>query len=803
MNILFLIVVALVSEVWLVDPGKSFQDEYGTKYIGNVLYVVQNERPVSVNPQLVNFHRRFDLTTIISSLDALDNFATAYHDFCAKTIGKRRQDFNCVVLPAATFREAQFKCLEFNAVLPEITNPVEANMLLAEMREHNLNRTFAGIAWVGERLTYLSNQQDILYHRVRPCKECAVTDMLTFEDYNTVSRTQGAEIHFYYEDIEGRLVITPHGHRKECPKLPIVCVRNDKPKETMLKTLAKHSCMRDKEEIKRTNQILRQEAFQFYRAVGRVKRGLGLVLGAGYLGTEAINSLATGKAPFAMIGQGIASALGIATAEDIRLTQKELEKHSKALKDLSINQQTLIEAHQVVSNEVAQLQSYNKRQDHDVAILYAELDNKVAIHNLQTLLQLTLLKMSAAIVSAAQHQPSPYVFGQEDLNNISLQFRSKAVILTSELTDIYTSLAIVENIYTFIFAAPIINPENYFYFYEIRDLPVYNDGKQYKIMTSIKYFGINSAKGEYVLVTESEYRTCMTYLVCNIASPFTKITSSAPCEIKTLKYNSQHCPMELSNRPSTNFISHKNVTYYSIPHEQEIAIVCSQSHIAFNQHKTIMGTGQIQTMPGCTIQAGDISVRPGFIASRHNLQSDTLFQILKVPEMAMSYPTEAPIEEVSRPTYTFKDVSTVEDAVGLIFNHDTVLAEAVRWICLIGIVVAIFTVIYCVFTPFREWIKGCCFCVKPTKYWRDVKGYNVPDFISKRRQKDEDNKPTAVDEQELEVFSHHSTLDTNSHKGEVGCHNVDVEKVESAPYPFNRMHHLYSPLLFGNRKPKQ
>lgn len=791
----------LFSVFWLLNLGKG--DPIGTVYKGNILYVRQSPTAITVNPKLVNFHRGYNMDMMLTCLETLDNFAAAYHGFCEQTMTASRNQFKTVSINSATNLEAAFKCQEFNGKLPEITNPVEANMLLADLRTNNRSKTLAGLRIMENQIVYHSNQLPNEYNMYQNCQGCNITN-----EYDTATIKQkiakyGPHIYFLYEDIEGRLIITAWANQPNAwPLLPITCVLNNKISDSVLKTIAKHSCRRDREEIKRTNAFLRQELFQFMKEYkkpknSRPKRGIGLALGAGYMGIEAINSLATGSAPFSFLGKGIASVLGIATAEDLKLTRAQLEKHSKALTDLAFNQQQIIEAHNMVTAEITELYKFRQQQTQDIAVLYADLDNKVAIYNLQTLLQLTLLKMSNAVTSAQQHNTSPYVFGQTDLDNIALEFGRQGIQLTNNLNEVYTSVALIDGFYTFIFSAPIVNGKNDFYFYELRDLPIYHKSQTYKLRISHRYFAINSAGNEYIMVTETEFRTCLTWMVCNVAAPFMKITPDAPCEILTLKYSTQHCQMDLTTEPSPNFITLDNVTFYSVPNKTEIHIACTESQISFDEHKQIMGTGQIQAMPGCEIQVGtDTSVRPGFVASRQAIQGDALFKILNVPDMPMLYPTEAPILTTSQFPIAFRDVSNIQEAAGLIFNQDTVFAEAIRIIIYITIAFSILASIYCCCPSFRLWLNGCCFIQKPTKYWRDVKGYKVPDFISKHRQnmapsEDPENQdPEKVDDNIETIHMMQPETTTNPRD------TNDPIVRRFTPYPFRRLHRLYNPSLF-------
>jgi hypothetical protein len=66
-------------------------------------------------------------------------------------------------------------------------------------------------------------------------------------------------------------------------------------------------------------------------------------------------------------------------------------------------------------------------------------------------------------------------------------------------------------------------------------------------------------------------------------------------------------------------------------------------------------------------------------------------------------------------------------------------------------VLSVLGMIYCCFPRFRLWFNGCCFCEKPTKYWRDVKGYKVPDYISKNRQKREETQMSTMSKFDIDA----------------------------------------------------
>jgi hypothetical protein len=98
------------------------------------------------------------------------------------------------------------------------------------------------------------------------------------------------------------------------------------------------------------------------------------------------------------------------------------------------------------------------------------------------------------------------------------------------------------------------------------------------------------------------------------------------------------------------------------------------------------------------------------------------------------YPTTKAPVIVSQDPVHLKDISSVGDAVNIIFNQDTTLAELIRIVIYIMSFISILGAIYCIYPKFRLWFNRCCFLQKPTKYWRDLKGYIVPDYVSKSRQ---------------------------------------------------------------------
>jgi hypothetical protein len=388
------------------------------------------------------------------------------------------------------------------------------------------------------------------------------------------------------------------------------------------------------------------------------------------------------------------------------------------------------------------LKQANLQMEHDVAVLFANLDNKLAIRNLQNLLQMTLLRMSQAIASAIQHQTSPYAFGVKDLQNLTTVFRYQGIPLTDDLNDVYTSMAIVDDMYTFIFSAPILTQENDMFLYEIRDLPIYNSKVQYRLNITNRFVGINFNTDEYVILTNNEYSNCMSSHLCMAAASFLTIGKDSPCEVLSLKYKTQQCDLIVSDQNMQNFLTYGNVTYYSLPYETEVQVICKDAQASVTQIKQLYGVGELQTAPGCNININkQVSIRPSYVLSRHNLEGESFFKFLQMPNMPLhKYPTTTKAPNTTLSPIKFRDVASIGDAVSIVFNHDTTFAEMIRILCYIFSILSILATIYCCYPRFRLWFNGCCFFQKPTKYWRDVKGYKVPEYVSKHKQENDAEK---------------------------------------------------------------
>lgn len=423
--------------------------------------------------------------------------------------------------------------------------------------------------------------------------------------------------------------------------------------------------------------------------------------------------------------------------------------------------------------------------------------------------------MAAAIQAAQLMQTSPFVFGRQDLHNLTTQFRMNNVPLTSHIDEVMTQLMLVENVYTFVFTVPIINTINNFHLYEVKALPVFKEGDGYSIPIRNKYVAVNTATMEYFTASETEFDYCTRYPMCTVSEPFRKITSESPCEVVSLKFNTNMCTVVADSKAKASFISNRNVTYFSVPEAMEIHLICTESGKEFNQHTKINDYGSFNIPDGCEVKINnEISFRPGFVASVHTMTGANMFEILQFPEDIHEYPQKPDLEITTRPPLSFQTIESLSEGFNLIFDHETAIGEVIRICAYIAVVIVIFLIFYCCCRPCRLWFNGCCFIQKPTVYWKKIKGYKVPEFQNLKRlnKNPSDIKNSSMDikmrtTNAFEVLSQRvrkitedfhlkKTTEPTSNKVE----DLDLDEIRpmpTTPPTFRTLHLLSTPSLYN------
>ena len=722
--------------------------------VGHLAFMASKPGPVNVNPRIINFHRKFDMRLLENSLNMAEQFVHHYKHFCSLLRSDKSKNVTIMVLPNVQYTDKPKQCNNLGHEHFEVRTEADAELLSNTMLKYHVTSVHAPVRVLGNEIVYTKDNSHNEWLQYKHCTTgCQPQDKVAWDVLNK-HFNQNKVAHFLYELHPNKTIVIKIGFINPGQGMVdnLACSSIVEENTELFNRVAKHSCKRDASEMIRTNEYLYNELQQIASPKDspkaqieqvRKRRAIALI-GAGLLGVEALSNAFGGTSPLSSLGKGMAYTLGIATHSDLEITRKELEKHAHAIDDLAINQRQLQEATNTLGAEIDRLIQAQEKTQHDMAVMYVDFDNKINIFRLQAIVQDTIIKMAASIQSAQLMQTSPFVFGKRDLLNLTKQFRMQNIPLTAHLEEVLAQVILVDNKYTFIFSVPIINALNNFHLYEVKALPVFKDGEGYSITINNKYIAINSATMEYFTASESEFDYCQKYPLCTVTEPFRKVTTDSPCEVKSLKFQTNLCPVTPAKNLQPAFISNRNITYFSVPHPMEIHVICTQSGKEFNQHTTINDYGYFNIPDGCEVRiANDISFRPGFVLGQHTLIDNSLFEILEVPDRLPEFPQMPETELTPRKQLSFKTIESMSEGFSLIFEGETTAAEVIRIITYIAITLTIVGIFYCCCRPCRLWVNGCCFFQKPTVYWKKIRGYKVPEFQNLRRQKaksEDDNK---------------------------------------------------------------
>ena len=722
---------------------------------GSLLYEQLAFRPITVNPQYFNFYRQFNISHILNALDVLTEFETLYSKLCKDIDFMPELIPEFINIPYEKQRSPIEACESRNAILPELRTMEEVELMLNLMNSWGIDSTQAGIDYVDNLLVYQSSKEPINpITKVRYCsdqcpllaKQLKMKNETSFANHYTISQNVP-----HYRIVNNVLVVTPEKIKANTH----MCMRKREVGLTALHFMLKSSCTRDTQEIKEQNRLLTTEISNFlapnqsnfffvdtYKQQTinprhRVKRAAIIPLMSLFL----LNGAVAQKSPLDALGALGASIFGLGSKQDMIITKQKLQEHATQISNLAINQETIVKAITEIQTQIQTVSRQNSYAAHKIAQAYAEIDNKGLIRHLQNLIQLTLLKMQTAINAATQAIPSPYVFSNKDLQNITHTFRMNDIMLTTNLNEISASVLTVDDQITFMFNVPVNDDRNKFHFYEVRQLPVFVDGKSYKIDIKHKHIGINDFTNEYILLSQSEFQRCLILPICILPTPFIRITDRSPCEILTYKDNIQTCPLIESLGLPPVFYTYKNATTYSIPKPIQIHITCKKGRLTQSNYKTISGMGTFDVTPGCTIHVPpDTNIRPEYMIGQEFMSSNTLTGTIR--EYTKDSAFLPLLLNVSTSTFkplVLNEVKTFQQGVDLIFNHETLSTEVVRVIAYICIILIILWSLTCCFPKLKLWLKSFCLITKPEKYW-GMRKYIIPSpFI--RQNKTNENPP--------------------------------------------------------------
>ena len=705
---------------------------------GNLVFETEKQSSVTINPHYIQFNRQFDLSHIYDAINLLSNYTESYSQYCDEVTKDKKRIYD-MFQTNSMYTEARKNCANQHGYLPEVRNEKEADRLMELMKLIKITETPAGLTIRNNSLVYIRLGTANEYkqykeyidskrtsHFIAPAHQRKIW-VYAYDDSNTL---------FVRESICYTIICEEPG--------PIICTKGTEQDTNVLTTLAAHSCNRDRYFMRETNKFLMQEYESFIDASShqmrrrkrfapprRRKRMIPAIpiIAGGVIGGGLISN-ALGTNPFHFIGDVVGGVFGLATVKDMQLTRDMIATMSRELTKVAINQMAIVDAMKGMMTHVMNLEKLIRFQTHDVAVMYGELDSKIAMRYLQSVIQLTLLKVHASMVASRQHKPSPYVFGQSDLRQLTSDVKFFRHKMTTNIEEVSTALVVVNNKFTFLIAVPLKEEKSQYQIFRIHQLPIFNNNKTYHSTLSNEYYAININTNEYIQLTDTDYSLCSERPMCASQAPIFTITSYSPCEIRTFIYSRQFCPLVIAPPMGPSFLNYGNTTFYSVPEPLQVNVRCIINTNTLTRHEKIDGIGSFQAHTGCTTQITDqAQIRPIHIAEIHDLDSNSVFGVLKQFDFtAVKYPQEPDLNTTTMKPITILEVSSFSEGLSLLMNVQTSSTDVARILLVLAIIIIIFLILYTFVKPFKLWFNDCCSFTKPHKYW-GTKYMNVPQFV--------------------------------------------------------------------------
>jgi hypothetical protein len=184
-------------------------------------------------------------------------------------------------------------------------------------------------------------------------------------------------------------------------------------------------------------------------------------------------------------------------------TLKNFRQHAKQFTNIQINQNQITNAINDVNKKLTYFESQIVGKFEGTAILILEEDLRSFIIQLQSVIQITLLKYNAAMSAAADLRTSPYVLPQSDLDNIAnVMIKTKNFRISGDLSTVKTYTHIENQQITFIFDIPIIDNKKEFLLYTIAFLPSFKASVTLIPQLDSNHIAINSQGDKYTVLNE-------------------------------------------------------------------------------------------------------------------------------------------------------------------------------------------------------------------------------------------------------------------------------------------------------------
>jgi hypothetical protein len=417
-----------------------------------------------------------------------------------------------------------------------------------------------------------------------------------------------------------------------------------------------------------------------------------------------------------------------------------IRNNTRAIADLNINQAEIAKRYKDLTDEMKTIHNATVKHEFAIATLMAEIDLKQACTSLYNAIQFALLKLNGAINAATQQKTSPYVFSQSELSNLAISNRNKNIYLSDKLEDTEANVYRMDGEYLFTFAVPIEDNQRLYRLFHARSIPLFENEKVITTEIDSPYIGISVDTTQYIDLTAEEYQQCTQQPHCTTVSPRNPIDRSARCTAYSYKTKIATCPSIPSTETRPFFATYNNITYYSTPANYTVHLVCPNVNIDYTGEPVtaelqLGGTGTFYLRQSCFVDTPDNRrIEPQHTADKiTQLGSATLSEAIQITPISEGYVinrTQSAYRSLNIPDliYTAPTPMNIKDMIFQTYEPDKMIPHLLRFILILLVATVIAAIVFACSPRARTWVKTCCFCSNPKKWWDEYKGYHVPGF---------------------------------------------------------------------------
>jgi len=442
----------------------------------NLLYIPTTDTPVTVNPRTIQLTRQLDVSNIHRALQTSKTFHEQYLDFCEK-IASRSSKLH-ISKAKDDWSQAIHRCYNNGNKNFEAKSKQDIEVLKEALTLHKINTAWAGITISNGQPIWLSKADRVTQIPIWIVYKTDVISMIPLTQDAQLSFKNNTDTYVFYYKLETdgqiRIMAYPTTIKDTETIHHTICTTNSR-EYTFTLDLIKVTCARDTRQILRTHNTLTKEFDQIVSP--HTARDL-------QVRDADVDYAETFKANFYL-------AMGIVRVPDFEKAKKMILQNSQSIEAIALNIETIREAVTLTQQDIVTMQNKLDTIQHDILTVYSDLENKINIFTLHSIIQSTLQKLVASIEAALKNIPSPYVFGQADLNNISAKYRLNNIPLQNDLRKVTADVAVLNSTFYFIFQVPIDVPDNYVTIYELKLLPSFYNQSKWIPDTEHKYILVN------------------------------------------------------------------------------------------------------------------------------------------------------------------------------------------------------------------------------------------------------------------------------------------------------------------------